>query len=328
MFLQTKFFTDIKCASKFPISRFKMSLFSYLFFSSSSSTCKQSEFISEDDVIKIREQATRSLAPVEKDFTSTVVIKNNETLLINESQFNRKRRSTRCQKRYNDDLFYDELNPDKPACLGLPHPFVSEKEKEAAAAKLKEAADLEKNRKVFVYEDTFKTIKNLSIVVPKFDFLNDIVPWCIYHNCYKCNCKNDMNLRSKRSMDQLSDEHANAGVTPKPGPKRRSSMKNDKPEKKFKDDDEDDIPLKDAFKEILKPPTKSVIIAKESVITAKGSVISPKGSGITAKESGITAKGSIITAKGSVTPSKESVTNHKESVTNHKENSSACLDLG
>lgn len=216
-----------------------------------SSLCTQSEFISEDDVIKIREQATRSLAPVEKDFTSTVVIKNNETLLINESQFNRKRRSTRCQKRYNDDLFYDELNPDKPAVLGLPPQAAVDKEKEEAA-KAKAAADLEKNRKVFVYEDTFKKIKDLSIVVPRFDFLDDIVPWCIFHNSYKCNCKNNMNLRSKRSVDKSEESN-----TEKPGPKRRSQVKNDQAQKKFKEDDDDDIPLKEIAlkKDVAAPVT-------------------------------------------------------------------------
>lgn len=162
-----------------------------------------------------------------------MVIKNNETLLINESQYNRKRRSTRCQKRYNDDLFYDEIGQEtslEPLPLAQPTP---------APTPQTSSPGKEKDRKVYVYEDTVDKIKEFSIIVPKFDFLGEIAPWCIYHNSYKCNCKNNMNLRSKRSLENTlkNGEGGNETVAIKPGPKRRSNVKSEQPEKKLKEED-------------------------------------------------------------------------------------------
>lgn len=66
----------------------------------------------------MRQKATARLAKMERDFTSTLVLLDNEVVLVNESQASKKRRCTMAPKRYKDfedtDLFMEEEENEVP----------------------------------------------------------------------------------------------------------------------------------------------------------------------------------------------------------------------
>ncbi|XP_055838444.1 uncharacterized protein LOC129906641 isoform X2 [Episyrphus balteatus] len=131
--------------------------------------------ITTEDAFMLRKQATARLARVEKEFTSTVVLTGSETLLINESQYDKKRRCTKIPKRYGD--FVDHDDPD----------IVDFKSSGKRTEIISTSNVL--LEPVLVNDKIYNRLKHSSVKLKRLHDIKDLAPWCMVHMLYKCFCK-------------------------------------------------------------------------------------------------------------------------------------------
>ncbi|XP_037956678.1 uncharacterized protein LOC119686230 isoform X2 [Teleopsis dalmanni] len=154
--------------------------------------------ISTKDAYLIRQKATAQLAPIEKDFNSTIVLTNDSALLINDSEINRKRRSLKTPKRF-EDFTGDEQNnstlSSKKNCAtsircnsNSPVTADVEKSKDVTNSRDGFSAVVTPLREtVFVEENQFNSLKHCVVSLNRFP-IDNMVPFCFIHELYKCFC--------------------------------------------------------------------------------------------------------------------------------------------
>lgn len=129
---------------------------------------------------------------MEKEFTSTLVLTDNETLLINESQGDKKRRCTKVPKRYEDfddtDMFDEKKDVVSP---------VSKKQKKIAAAAAATAAAAAASAKMsapvlnipcIVKDSDMAKLKHCFVGLRRLPDVDNLATFCMTHQLYKCFC--------------------------------------------------------------------------------------------------------------------------------------------
>lgn len=141
----------------------------------------------------LRRQATARLARMEKEFTSTVVLTENETLLINESQYDKKRRCTKAPKRYED--FADTEEDYARTSANTP----PKKTQNTAVVAIEAATDTtlssgfsetttELREPIYVNDKVLEKLKHCTVPLIRFDNTQNMAVWCMVHELYKCYC--------------------------------------------------------------------------------------------------------------------------------------------
>ncbi|KAI8122490.1 hypothetical protein CVS40_6619 [Lucilia cuprina] len=137
--------------------------------------------LTTEDAFMLRRKATARLARMEKEFTSTVVLTENETLLINETNNDKKRRCTKAPKRYEDFTdTEDEQRRNSPKRAAL---TTIDNEKHLAI-EIKEV-----HEPVYVKDSILEQLKHCTVNLVPLQEMDNIAPWCMVHNLYKCFCK-------------------------------------------------------------------------------------------------------------------------------------------
>ncbi|XP_037809193.1 LOW QUALITY PROTEIN: uncharacterized protein LOC119601958 [Lucilia sericata] len=137
--------------------------------------------LTTEDAFMLRRKATARLARMEKEFTSTVVLTENETLLINETNNDKKRRCTKTPKRYEDFTdTEDEQRRNSPKKAAL---TTIDNEKHLAI-EIKEV-----HEPVYVKDSILEQLKHCTVNLVPLQEMDNIAPWCMVHNLYKCFCK-------------------------------------------------------------------------------------------------------------------------------------------
>uniref|UniRef100_A0A1A9X4B3 MGA conserved domain-containing protein n=1 Tax=Glossina brevipalpis TaxID=37001 RepID=A0A1A9X4B3_9MUSC len=133
--------------------------------------------ITTEDAFMLRRKATERLARMEKEFTSTVVLTANETLLINETHNDKKRRCARAPKRY--EYF---TNRDGDGNGFMP------KQLNALTA-IEKPSSNHMSEHVLVKDTTLDQLKHCSVNLLRLEDTSNMVAWCMVHELYKCFCK-------------------------------------------------------------------------------------------------------------------------------------------
>lgn len=138
--------------------------------------------MSNEDAFNLRRQATARLARMEKDFTSTLVLTDNETLLINETQCDKKRRCTKAPKRYEDfdDSIEDE--EDQPTTRS------SKAAKRDAGVKKTRNSLVPSEPQVSVKDTDFVKLKHCQVTMRRLPDVANLATFCMTHQLYKCFC--------------------------------------------------------------------------------------------------------------------------------------------
>ncbi|ALC41871.1 CG3363, partial [Drosophila busckii] len=144
--------------------------------------------LSNEDAFNLRRQATARLAKMEKDFTSTLVLTDNETLLINETQSDKKRRCTKAPKRYedfDDSIDDDEANRTRTAKLakkGSPQSSNQDNQEQQQQQQvvLKEHCSV-KNADIM-------KLKHCQVALRRLPDVANLATFCMTHQLYKCFC--------------------------------------------------------------------------------------------------------------------------------------------
>ncbi|XP_034479205.1 uncharacterized protein LOC117785356 [Drosophila innubila] len=148
--------------------------------------------LSNEDAFNLRRQATARLAKMEKDFTSTLVLTDNETLLINETQCDKKRRCTKAPKRYED--FDDSIEDDDD----LVRPSKASKREISSSAKRSRGSP-ESGSGNFatlpslgppcnVKDTDFMQLKHCQVSLRRLPDVHNLASFCMVHQLYKCFC--------------------------------------------------------------------------------------------------------------------------------------------
>ncbi|XP_069964544.1 uncharacterized protein ocm [Bactrocera oleae] len=149
--------------------------------------------ITTEDAFMLRRQATARLARMEKEFTSTVVLTENETLLINESQYDKKRRCTKAPKRYED--FADTEEDYARTSANTP----PKKTQNTAVVAIEAATDTtlssgfsetttELREPIYVNDKVLEKLKHCTVPLIRFENTQNMAVWCMVHELYKCYC--------------------------------------------------------------------------------------------------------------------------------------------
>ncbi|XP_061402114.1 uncharacterized protein LOC133337925 [Musca vetustissima] len=139
--------------------------------------------ITTEDAFMLRRKATARLARMEKEFTSTVVLTENETLLINETNNDKKRRCTKAPKRYEyyeddtDDELSRQNSPKKTALTTIDN-------EKNLAVEVKEIRE-----PVYIQDTVLEQLKHCTVNLVRLKDMDNVAPWCLVHNLYKCFCK-------------------------------------------------------------------------------------------------------------------------------------------
>ncbi|KAM7343900.1 over compensating males isoform 1-T2 [Cochliomyia hominivorax] len=198
--------------------------------------------LTSEDAFMLRRKATARLARMEKEFTSTVVLTENETLLINETNNDKKRRCTKAPKRYEDFTdTEDEQRRNSPKKTAL---TTIDREKHLAI-EIKEV-----HEPVYVKDTILEQLKHCTVNLVALPNMDNIAPWCMVHNLYKCFCKGRA-LEGKPII--IEKEEINNTIEHDAEPKLeldcnvnvKAKYTFDKVEKKRKLTQNDDIEIKD-----------------------------------------------------------------------------------
>ncbi|XP_054091024.1 uncharacterized protein LOC105216331 isoform X1 [Zeugodacus cucurbitae] len=150
--------------------------------------------ITTEDAFMLRRQATARLARMEKEFTSTIVLTENETLLINESQYDKKRRCTKAPKRYEDFADTDEDYTGRTSAIQPP-----KKTQNTAVVAIETPTDTTLNvgfsetttelrEPIYVNDKVLENLKHCTVPLMRLEDTQNMAVWCMVHELYKCYC--------------------------------------------------------------------------------------------------------------------------------------------
>lgn len=134
----------------------------------------------------IRDKAAASLAKEERDFTSTVVISNDKTVILpNSDQYKSGKRNKKMPKRYDDCI--NQLIGIKNTSDVSDSECISNK-KVVEIAETKEET-IDELRNSLPAKEFLNRLVHVSVNLERMDNLLELEPWCMVHCLYKCFCK-------------------------------------------------------------------------------------------------------------------------------------------
>lgn len=164
--------------------------------------------LSKEDMKLLRDRATCRLAKMEKDFNSTIVLTNDNTILIHNTQVEskRNRKPSKILKGYSiDDLDQDD---EKPVPTPTPTP-----EKEVVGININKYKSIE-------------YMTHCNVVLDKLPLLDDLEVWCMVHCLYKCFCNG---TAIKGDVFGFTDVSPKSSQHFPPAPAKRRNYTFDKP---------------------------------------------------------------------------------------------------
>lgn len=126
--------------------------------------------LSNDDLNRLCDKATASLALEERDFAPTVILTDNNTMLVH-NRSSSQRRITKVPKKFSD---YESEQPS----ISVETP----KRIEPVKIKVKEEGPRIK--------PIFDQLRHVKVNLQRLPDLNQVEPWCMVHCLYKCYCRN------------------------------------------------------------------------------------------------------------------------------------------
>ncbi|XP_070493964.1 uncharacterized protein ocm [Chironomus tepperi] len=143
-----------------------------------------------DDEEDIRRHALAHLAKDERDLRPTVIVTDSDTVLLSNKK-TESRRQKRAPKRYSDymqsvvidgsekEIAYEPPKKVKPKEL-IDEPFKTKAQLTDTGMTHEETKQLKEAIQKWIH---------VNVVIQKLEHLEDIQPWCMLHNLYKCSCK-------------------------------------------------------------------------------------------------------------------------------------------
>ncbi|KAH8405135.1 hypothetical protein KR222_004571, partial [Zaprionus bogoriensis] len=142
--------------------------------------------LSNEDAFNLRRQATARLAKMEKDFTSTLVLTDNETLLINETQCDKKRRCTKAPKRYED--FDDSIEDEEDQPTTRSSKTMAAKREASLKRTRASLTQPGQSEPRYVRDTDFMQLKHCQVALRRLPDVANLATFCMTHQLYKCFC--------------------------------------------------------------------------------------------------------------------------------------------
>ncbi|XP_055678449.1 uncharacterized protein LOC129787134 [Lutzomyia longipalpis] len=169
------------------------------------------------EVFRIRDKAISRLARAEKDFSSTVVLTNNNTFLLSNSSEEKSKRSRTVPRKFGDyvrtEVAEEELLKGKTVDATVRFPSVKGKR-----GRRQVDPEIEKMRHVSV------------VLRPITHIVQNMEPWCMIHELYRCFCKGDAVSGKPFLLTQVDGKHIalSEELVAKPSEYRKLSKKSSK----------------------------------------------------------------------------------------------------
>lgn len=172
--------------------------------------------MSVETVEEIRKQANSFLAKEEKEFRSTIILTDCDTVLLG-TRDNDGRRSKRVPKKYDDycNIQDDESEPpakimklkiskDNAITSCKSEKLISEETLPIKKEKQRNSMD-----DISVVHEEVKRMLHVSVDLRKLAFFDEIEPWCLVHCLYKCACKGKVTDGEAFKYDNLVADPSN-----------------------------------------------------------------------------------------------------------------------
>ncbi|XP_065091752.1 uncharacterized protein ocm isoform X2 [Ochlerotatus camptorhynchus] len=164
--------------------------------------------LTSEDVKYLREKATAKLAKEERDFTPTVIMTTNSTVLVRNTE-TEMRRNKKKPKKYDD--YYNE-NSVKNLMNGI---IPNEEEPREASVERTRTSSVVGNQPLSLQD----RIRHTHVVLNKLQDLENIEPWCMIHCLYRCYCHGNATHGKPFKFNEESDiVLPTPAVVPKPDP--------------------------------------------------------------------------------------------------------------
>lgn len=150
--------------------------------------------LTSEDVKYLREKATARLAKEERDFTPTVIMTNNSTVLVRNTE-TEARRHKKKPKKYDD--YYNE-NSVKSLMNGI---IPSEEEPREPSIERNKTSSVIGNQPLSLAD----RIRHTHVVLNKLQDLDQIEPWCMIHCLYRCYCHGNATHGKPFKFNEESD---------------------------------------------------------------------------------------------------------------------------
>lgn len=128
--------------------------------------------IDEDDMLELKDRVCSGLAPVEAEFKHAVVVNQDHSVTLVDGETEKRKRSVKVPKRFNDYISSETM---------LPQPLSPIKHNE----EIYEPRKI--NRTPIIPKEKLLLPRNLEVRLYNLK-LEDVEPWCMVHELYKCFC--------------------------------------------------------------------------------------------------------------------------------------------
>lgn len=172
-----------------------------------------------ETVEEIRKQANSFLAKEEKEFRSTIILTDCDTVLFG-TRNNEGRRPKRVPKKYDDycniqdeenepaakiiKLKISNANGTNATALTKSEPKLSE-----VTSHRQKDKHLMSNDDLSIVKEELKRMLHVSVDIQRLAFFDDIEPWCLVHCLYKCACKGKITDGEAFKYDNLVLDNSN-----------------------------------------------------------------------------------------------------------------------
>ncbi|KXJ70679.1 hypothetical protein RP20_CCG022785 [Aedes albopictus] len=163
--------------------------------------------LSSEDVKYLREKATARLAKEERDFTPTVIMTNNSTVLVRNTDTDCRRHKKK-PKKYED--YYNE-NSVKSLMNGI---IPNEEESREPSVERSKTSSVIGNQPLSLAD----RIRHTHVVLNKLQDLDQIEPWCMIHCLYRCYCHGNATQGKPFRFNEESDIVLPTPAVPVPDP--------------------------------------------------------------------------------------------------------------
>ncbi|XP_058457345.1 uncharacterized protein LOC131434546 [Malaya genurostris] len=206
--------------------------------------------LSNEDVKYLREKATARLAKEEREFTPTVIMTTNSTVLVRNTEMEARRHKKK-PKKYDD--YY---NGDNVRCIingiipdeGEPNP------RDVIVERVKPKVAIDRPL------STLEKIRHSHVVLNKLQDLDEIEAWCMVHCLYRCYCRGNATSGKPFKFNEESNiVLPTPAVTPAPDallqvyePRRRRLYSFEKPDEMM-EEIQPPVRKRDSSEESYKP---------------------------------------------------------------------------
>uniref|UniRef100_A0A8D8FMQ0 (northern house mosquito) hypothetical protein n=1 Tax=Culex pipiens TaxID=7175 RepID=A0A8D8FMQ0_CULPI len=152
--------------------------------------------LSSEDVKYLREKATAKLAKEEREFTPTVILTTNSTVLVRNTETEARRHKKKPKKYedyYNDSSVKNLLNGNVPE---------EEEQRESSVERVGRGVG---GKVVDKPVSLSEKIRHTRVVLNKLQDLDGIEPWCMIHCLYRCYCRGKATSGKPFKFNEESD---------------------------------------------------------------------------------------------------------------------------